>query len=107
MLQYCPMRRRSTLSGGIKRPKKERKYNMAQLWGGRFTRETDEAVYRFNASIAFDKRLYRQDICGSIAHVKMLAEQGILTGDERDLILEGLEGIFRDVESKSLEITEQ
>ena len=52
---------------------------MAQLWGGRFTKETDKLVYAFNASIGFDKRLLRQDIEGSMAHVKMLGKQGILT----------------------------
>ena len=48
---------------------------MAQLWGGRFTKETDQLVYNFNASISFDKRFYEQDIRGSIAHVTMLAKQ--------------------------------
>ena len=52
---------------------------MAQLWGGRFTKETDQLVYNFNASIGFDQKFYRQDIRGSIAHVKMLAKQEILT----------------------------
>ena len=46
---------------------------MAQLWGGRFTKETDKLVYNFNASINFDKKFYKQDMEGSIAHVKMLA----------------------------------
>ena len=55
---------------------------MAQLWGGRFTKETDKLVYAVNASISFDKRFYRQDITGSIAHVTMLEKQGILTGEE-------------------------
>ncbi len=79
---------------------------MAQLWGGRFTKETDQLVYRFNASIDFDRRFYRQDIKGSMAHVKMLAKQQILTEEERDQILKGLEGILRDVENGSLAITE-
>lgn len=52
---------------------------MAQLWGGRFTKETDQLVYNFNASISFDQKFYEQDIRGSRAHVKMLAKQGILT----------------------------
>ena len=52
---------------------------MAQLWGGRFTKETDKLVYNFNASISFDQKFYKQDIKGSMAHVKMLAKQGILT----------------------------
>ena len=67
---------------------------MAQLWGGRFTKETDKLVYNFNASISFDQKFYKQDIKGSMAHVKMLAKQGILTEDERDQILAGLEGIL-------------
>ena len=66
---------------------------MAQLWGGRFTKETDKLVYNFNASISFDQKFYKQDIKGSMAHVKMLAKQGILTEDERDQILEGLEAV--------------
>ncbi len=78
---------------------------MAQLWGGRFTKATDQMVYDFNASISFDKRLYRQDIEGSLAHVKMLAKQGILTEAERDAIIDGLEGILADVESGALAIT--
>ena len=56
---------------------------MAQLWGGRFTKETDELVYNFNASISFDQKFYAQDIKGSIAHVTMLAKQGILTEKEK------------------------
>lgn len=80
---------------------------MAQLWGGRFTKETDQMVYDFNASIGFDKRLYRQDIEGSMAHVKMLAKQQILTEQERDQILEGLAGILKDVEEGMLPITKE
>ena len=78
---------------------------MAQLWGGRFTKETDQLVYNFNASISFDKKFYAQDIKGSMAHVKMLAKQGILTNDEKEQILDGLAGILDDVESGKLEIT--
>lgn len=78
---------------------------MAQLWGGRFTKETDQMVYEFNASILFDKRLYKQDIKGSMAHVKMLAKVGILTEKECDEILNGLIGILQDVEQGNLEIT--
>lgn len=80
---------------------------MAQLWGGRFTKETDQLVYHFNASISFDKRLYEQDIRGSLAHVEMLAKQGILTEEEREQIKQGLQGILRDVESGALEITDK
>jgi len=80
---------------------------MAQLWGGRFTKETDQLVYHFNASISFDKKLYKQDIEGSIAHVVMLAKQGILTVEEKDSIIKGLTSIREDVENGKLEITEE
>ena len=80
---------------------------MAQLWGGRFTKETDQLVYNFNASISFDKKFYRQDMEGSMAHVKMLAKAGILTEEEIDKILEGIEGILTDVENGTLEISEK
>ena len=80
---------------------------MAQLWGGRFTKETDKLVYNFNASINFDKKFYKQDMEGSIAHVKMLAKVGIVTEEERDKIIEGIEGILHDVENGSLKITEE
>ena len=79
---------------------------MAQLWGGRFTIETDKMVYDFNASIRFDKRFFHQDIDGSIAHVAMLAKQAILTMEERDAILAGLQGIREDVDNGSLVIDE-
>ena len=80
---------------------------MAQLWGGRFTKETDKLVYNFNASISFDRRFFGQDIEGSIAHVVMLAKQGILTKDEKDAILKGLTEIRTDVEEGRLQITEE
>ena len=80
---------------------------MAQLWGGRFTKETDQLVYNFNASISFDKRFYAQDIRGSIAHVMMLARQGILTDIEKEKIIEGLEGILDDVGQGKLVISDK
>lgn len=80
---------------------------MAQLWGGRFTKETDQLVYRFNASITFDQKLLTQDIRGSIAHVTMLASVGILTEEEKYAIIGGLEGILADVENGILTITEE
>lgn len=80
---------------------------MAQLWGGRFTKETDQLVYNFNASISFDKKFYRQDMEGSMAHVKMLASVGILTKQEEEEILDGIQGILHDVENGSLEISEK
>lgn len=80
---------------------------MAQLWGGRFTKETDQLVYNFNASISFDQKFYKQDINGSIAHVTMLASVGILTDDEKEQIIDGLNGILRDVENGTLEISDK
>ena len=76
-----------------------------KLWGGRFTKETNQLVHNFNESLSFDQKFYRQDIRGSIAHVKMLAKQGILTTEDRDAIIEGLEGIRRDLESGALAFT--
>ena len=80
---------------------------MAQLWGGRFTKETDRLVYDFNASINFDKRLFEQDIEGSIAHVVMLEKQGILTCEEKDQIVKGLTMIREDVRDGKLVITSE
>ena len=80
---------------------------MAQLWGGRFTKETDELVNAFNASIGFDKRFFKQDIRGSIAHVRMLAHQKILTKDEALSIENGLKSIEKDVLEGRLEITDE
>lgn len=80
---------------------------MAQLWGGRFTKETDQLVYNFNASISFDQKFYAQDIKGSMAHVKMLAKQGILTEDDKHQILAGLQGVLDDVNEGRLEISDK
>ena len=80
---------------------------MAQLWGGRFTKETDQLVYNFNASISFDQKFYRQDIKGSIAHVTMLAKQNILTAEEKEQIIAGLESILKDVDEGVLEISDK
>ncbi|MBQ3601203.1 MAG: argininosuccinate lyase [Lachnospiraceae bacterium] len=75
-----------------------------KLWGGRFTKETNQLVHNFNASIGFDQKFYKQDIAGSIAHVTMLAKQGILSTEERDTIVKGLQGIEKDIENGTLEI---
>ncbi len=80
---------------------------MAQLWGGRFTKETDKDVYAFNASIGFDKRLLGFDIQGSLAHSHMLSEVGIITKEEYSSIEEGLRSILEDVKNGKLEITEE
>lgn len=73
-----------------------------KLWGGRFTKETNKLVENFNESLSFDHRFYKQDIRGSIAHVKMLAKQNILTDTERDKIIEGLNSIEADIDSGKL-----
>ena len=75
-----------------------------KLWGGRFTKETDELVNRFNASLPFDQRFYHQDIRGSIAHVTMLAKQNIINDAERDAIIAGLKGIEQDIDSGKLSL---
>lgn len=80
---------------------------MAQLWGGRFTKQTDQLAYAFNASITFDKRLLPQDIAGSRAHAAMLARQGVITASERDAITAGLDAILHDVEDGKLAVTEE
>ncbi|MBR1740826.1 MAG: argininosuccinate lyase, partial [Lachnospiraceae bacterium] len=67
-----------------------------KLWGGRFTKETNQLVHNFNASLSFDQTFYKEDIDGSIAHVKMLAKQKILTEEEKDSIITGLTGICED-----------
>lgn len=80
---------------------------MAQLWGGRFTKETDQLVYNFNASISFDQRFLKQDITGSIAHATMLGKTGIISDEESAQIIEGLKTILSDVENGKLEITSE
>jgi len=68
-------------------------------WGGRFTAPTNEFVERFTASVEFDQRLYRHDIAGSIAHATMLAHVGVLTDDECNTIIAGLEAIRDEIEA--------
>ena len=75
---------------------------MAQLWGGRFTKETKDEVFRFNESLSFDQRLFEQDIEGSIAHVVMMEKQNILTLEEKDSIVKGLTQIKDEVLSGAL-----
>lgn len=76
-----------------------------KLWGGRFTKETNQLVHNFNASISFDQKFFKQDIRGSIAHVTMLAKQGILTNEDKETIVNGLNGILNDIENGTLEIS--
>ena len=75
-----------------------------KLWGGRFTKETNQLVHNFNASISFDQKFYEQDIRGSIAHVTMLSKQGVLTPVEKDQIIAGLNSIKEDIANGSLVI---
>jgi argininosuccinate lyase len=72
---------------------------MATLWGGRFEGGTDALVWAFNQSLPFDRRLWRHDIRGSIAHARMLARQNIITGDEGAALVRGLEALSADLES--------
>ena len=76
-----------------------------KLWGGRFTKETNQLVHNFNESLSFDQKFYRQDIRGSIAHVTMLARQGILSGQDKADIIRGLESIREDLDSGALTIS--
>lgn len=74
----------------------------SKLWAGRFSKETDAAVNAYNSSISFDARMYRQDIKGSCAHANMLAAQGIISLDDAELIVEGLNSILQDIDSNKL-----
>lgn len=77
---------------------------MSKLWGGRFTKDTSSLVEAFHSSIAFDRRLYAQDIAGSIAHAVVLGEQGIIAQDEAAAIVAGLEGILADLRAGTVEL---
>ena len=80
---------------------------MASLWGGRFEKDMDDIVKKYNASIFFDQRMYNEDIDGSIAHVTMLGKQGIVSNEEKDQIIAGLEEIRKEIaEGKILFIVE-
>lgn len=71
---------------------------MAKLWGGRFSKDTDDLMEDFHSSIAFDQKLYYWDIKGSQAHAKMLGESGILSEEESELLIRGLEEVLDDIE---------
>ena len=73
---------------------------MASLWGGRFEKDMDDIVKKYNASIFFDQRMYNEDIDGSIAHVTMLGKQGIVSNEEKDQIIAGLEEIRKEIGRK-------
>jgi argininosuccinate lyase len=76
-----------------------------QLWGGRFSKSTDEMINDFQASISFDKRMYHEDIKGSIAHAKMLAKCGIITAADKDAIVKGLQDILQQIEDGSFKFS--
>ncbi len=76
-----------------------------KLWGGRFQKETDDLVNQLNASIGFDQRLYQEDITGSMAHAAMLADCGIISREDADAIISGLQSILEDVEAGKVEFT--
>lgn len=78
-----------------------------KLWGGRFTKETNQLVNNFNASLPFDRRFYKQDIEGSIAHVTMLAKQGILSNEDKAAIIAGLTSIRNDIDSGALQFDDE
>lgn len=80
---------------------------MANLWSGRFEKGMEKIVEEFNASISFDKKLYDCDIAGSIAHITMLFEQGIVTDEEKNRIIEGLQEIKLEIESGKINFTEK
>ncbi|MCW7554996.1 argininosuccinate lyase [Endozoicomonas gorgoniicola] len=77
--------------------------NSNQQWGGRFSEGVDAFVARFTASIDFDRRLYQHDIAGSMAHARMLHKAGILTREEQDAIISGLEGILEDIKQGNID----
>ncbi|HEY8416805.1 MAG TPA: lyase family protein, partial [Limnochordales bacterium] len=76
-----------------------------KLWGGRFAKGTAAAVDQFHSSIAFDWRLYKEDIRASQAHARMLARCGIITQEEADAICQGLAGIAADIEAGRVEFS--
>ena len=76
-----------------------------KLWSGRFQKETDALVNDFNSSIAFDSRMYAEDIAGSIAHATMLGECGIISPEDQALIVQGLSDILADIEAGKVEFT--
>lgn len=78
-----------------------------KLWGGRFTKEENQLVHNFNESLSFDQKFYHQDIQGSIAHVTMLAKQGIVSEDDKKAIIDGLNGILADIEAGKLVFTKE
>lgn len=79
---------------------------MSKLWGGRFSKDTDKLTDDFNASISFDKRLYKEDIQGSIAHAIMLGQTGIITPEESGQLTDALQDILNDIEADTITFSE-
>ena len=84
---------------------KNKNIENTKLWGGRFSESTDKLVEKINASIDFDKRLYDSDIEGSIAHLKMMAKESIITGDEADILIKGLGRVKEQIENNEIEFS--
>lgn len=78
-----------------------------KLWGGRFTKATDSFTDHFHSSISFDKRMYIEDITGSIAHAQMLGKQGIISNEDSILITETLKNILEDIKEGKIEFDEK
>ncbi|OON98913.1 MAG: argininosuccinate lyase [Epulopiscium sp. Nele67-Bin004] len=78
-----------------------------KLWDGRFTKQTDALTDHFNSSLSFDHRLYKEDITGSIAHVKMLDKVGVLTSDEAQTIEQGLKDLLVDIEAGKVDLLQE
>ena len=78
-----------------------------KLWGGRFTKEENQLVHNFNESLSYDRKFYRQDIQGSMAHVTMLARQGIVSKEDEKAILDGLKEILEELDAGTLAFTKE
>ena len=72
---------------------------MAKMWAGRTSGETSKIADDFNSSISFDKKMYKQDVCGSMAHASMLAFKGIISKEDSELIIDNLALILEDIEN--------
>ena len=89
------------------KPHQSGKKKASSIWGGRFAGGPSQLMQDINASISYDKTLYRQDIAGSIAHARMLADQNILTAEDRDQIITGLQQIEQEIAAGTFEFSEQ
>src|SRR5690554_6870240 len=83
----------------------EEGFRLAKLWSGRFQKKTSHLVDDFHSSISFDQRLYKYDIEGSIAHAKMLGKTGIVSAEESEQIVQGLQAVLNDIESGEVQFS--